>query len=175
MMQEFDGPHDDCQNPDAHVHRIVDRRDLEAGLAAKESGTEAVLAATPAEWKKAFRIEAERLAATGREFTAEDVTEVVGLPASVNAIGAAMNALARAGTVARVGSTMATRSLRHASRITVWKGVRVLPRGVPSGPPCFTCGRRPDFAYDNGSPGYRCRHDKGLFDDDPEATEAAEA
>jgi hypothetical protein len=103
------------------------------------------------------------------------VTEVVGLPASVNAIGAAMNALARAGIVERVGSTMATRTLRHASRITVWKGIHTTPRGVPSGPPCFTCGARPSFAYHDGSPGYRCRHDKGLFDADTEAAEATEA
>lgn len=147
-------PHDRTDAP------VDDVRDLGLGLDLKAEGQAAVLAVTDDEWKASFAREVARLAREGSPFTAEDVTEIVGLPPGgrVNAIGAAMNGAAKKLGLRRIDSAMATRSLRHASRIAVWQGV--VDHRDP-GRPCATCGAQPVGAYRDGSPLYpsTCRHE----------------
>lgn len=87
------------------------------GIAQAESGTD------PA-WAQRFDARVRELAATGRKFTSEDVTSVVGLPPGhPSAVGARMNASARRGLIEKVGVGTAGRENQHAAMLTEWRGV----------------------------------------------------
>lgn len=98
-------------------------RDLEAGKLAKEIGMARVTNATPEEWKRAFDIQLKLCAVSGVPFTSENITRVIGLPPSVNAVGARMNAAAKRGLIKRIGFTQAKRAERQAAMVSVWQGV----------------------------------------------------
>jgi hypothetical protein len=97
----------------------------------KTEGIARVFEGTNPEWAAAFDNCLYRLASTGRQFTSEEVTAQVGLPPAgthLNAVGARVNAAARAGVITDVGTVKAGRALRHAAKVTLWQGV---PVGTP--------------------------------------------
>lgn len=98
--------------------------DLPGGRADRDAAITAVLNNTSSSWLHKANIVLTGLAATGAEFTSEDVTEVVGLPptGSPNAVGALINAARNRGLIVRVGDTQARRRNQHAARLTLWKG-----------------------------------------------------
>lgn len=75
-------------------------------------------------WRTRFDRSVRMFAAVGEDFTADDIIEQVGMPlGNPNAIGARMNALARAGVIVATGRTAkAKRPESHARRQTVWRG-----------------------------------------------------
>jgi hypothetical protein len=83
--------------------------------------------AVPA-WSILARLAIDQLAATGADFTSEDVVALVGLPRGKpgtnrnNAVGAAFSGAARRGVIREVGRTNASRPALHARRLTVWRG-----------------------------------------------------
>lgn len=91
------------------------------GEALKEEGM-AIAEAHDPDWKQAAREVARLLAASGREFTQDDITDAVGLPRSRNATGSLLSGLARSGAIVRVGDTKGKRDSQHARRISVWRG-----------------------------------------------------
>lgn len=103
--------------------------DFEAGLAAKDTGTQAALDNAPAEWKdEAYRV-IVLLALSGRPFTSEDLTIRVGLPSGEvgtnrnNAVGAVINAAAREGLIKRTGTRrLSQRRASHAAELAEWIG-----------------------------------------------------
>jgi hypothetical protein len=91
----------------------------------KADGIARVMANTPTEWGQLFDDTLALLAASGAPFTSEDVTALVGLPppgTHRSAVGARMNAAARAGRITRVGYVQAKRANQHATVISEWKG-----------------------------------------------------
>lgn len=62
----------------------------------------------------------ERLAADGIEFTADHLIELVGEPASPNAIGAVFGKASRAGLIRMVGVSTSRRISRHGGLQRVW-------------------------------------------------------
>lgn len=78
-----------------------------------------------APWRAVARQAIIRLALSGREFTSEDVTDIVGQPGHPNAVGAVLNGAARAGLIYRVGFKGADRPNQHAALISVWRGIRI--------------------------------------------------
>lgn len=104
--------------------------DAAEGSRLRHEGMARVLAnPTNAEWKEAFCEGVIRLAQTGIPFCAEDVVSVVGMPpGNPNAIGAAINALARQGWISRRGIKPATRAKAHGRYVSVWgPGPKVNP------------------------------------------------
>ena len=74
----------------------------------------------------AWQDEADRvireLAYSGVAFTAQDLTNRIGMPTRPNAVGARFSAAARQGIIEDVGYAQSTRAARHASRMLVWRG-----------------------------------------------------
>jgi hypothetical protein len=66
----------------------------------------------------------ERLAATGAEFTADNLVSEVGAPDSPGAVGAVFSAAASQRLIKAVGYTTSRRLGRHGSVIRVWRGAR---------------------------------------------------
>jgi hypothetical protein len=64
----------------------------------------------------------ERLAADGIQFTADHLIELVGEPASPNAIGSVFGKAARAGLIRCVGYTTSRRITRHGGLQRIWRG-----------------------------------------------------
>ena len=97
-----------------------------AGITAKQEGLAlAESSDLVAGWMN-YAIEAiKQLARSGQPFTAEDLTDVVGMPGGSNkAIGAAMNKVAKTGMIYRVGIAPATRVTSHRRMLAVWRGGR---------------------------------------------------
>jgi hypothetical protein len=88
----------------------------------RDAGMVRVELAENAAYRARFLAAAEELASSGRHFTAETVTGIVGLPAHPNVVGALLNGLARRGEIVAVGYRQAQRTERHASRMLVWRG-----------------------------------------------------
>lgn len=78
--------------------------------------------AEPDTWKTRADETITALAASGKEFTAEDVRDAAGDPAHPNAMGARLNAHAKAGLITSTGYTKASRASRHTNLLRVWKG-----------------------------------------------------
>lgn len=90
----------------------------------RDEGVEAVLTSTDLEWRIAAERRIAALASSGEGFTSEDVTRVVGVPPSPNAVGAVIRAAAVRGVIRPVGFTTATRPSQHSATLRVWEGVR---------------------------------------------------
>lgn len=101
-------------------------QDVVLGVARKEAGMgRAERSATPSGYVAAFDDRVKALAASGVEFTSEDVTTTVGLPpdSSGSAVGARMNAAAKRGLIVKVGRRVkARRPNQHAAMLEVWRG-----------------------------------------------------
>lgn len=97
------------------------------GVRLKTQGQTLALEAVP-DWTHRARIGLAVLAATGEEFTAEDLTRLVGLPRPDggtnrnNAVGAAFSAAARRREIRRVGYRTASIARSHARVLAVWIG-----------------------------------------------------
>lgn len=95
----------------------------------KTAGQQAAADAAPDDWRDAFRAAVKALAASGRPFTSEDVTDRAGLPSGDvatnrnNAVGALMTASARAGVIVKTGRRVpSARATSHGAELTEWKG-----------------------------------------------------
>lgn len=107
------------------------------GETLKQHGMEQAADAEPT-WVEQAHAAVRYLANTGRFFTSEDVTALVGLPRGAvgqhrnNAVGAVMSAAARAGTIQRCGYEQSKRPVSHAAVLSVWVGARQRNgQGVP--------------------------------------------
>lgn len=83
-------------------------------------------ARTPHEdWMKLAVAKIFELARTGQPFTAEDVTDVIGLPGGSNkAVGSAFNQVAKTHMIKRVGERPASRPTSHRRSLAVWQGFK---------------------------------------------------
>lgn len=113
------------------THREPQQLDLLKGLDYKEQGMTAAIEHAEADWKSRFASTVARLASYGVPFTSEDVLEVVGLPTGSigvnrnNAVGAMMNAAARAGVIRKTGRRLhSKRTVSHGAELTEWIGRR---------------------------------------------------
>lgn len=97
-----------------------------AGIQAKQEGLSIAESSDAAQvWLDSAIETIKQLARTGRPFTAEDVTDIVGLPGGSNkAVGAAMNRVARTGLIYRYGERPASRTTSHRRMLAVWRGGR---------------------------------------------------
>jgi hypothetical protein len=86
-------------------------------------GTQAALS-FDRDWSDAALDAITRLAASGRQFDADDVRDLVGEPPSPAAMGAAFRAAARARLIRCVGFETSSRITRHGGLQRVWEGVR---------------------------------------------------
>jgi hypothetical protein len=75
-------------------------------------------------WKAKAMSELVRLARSGKEFTADDVTSVTGFPDERNDVGALFRDASRDGLIHRVGSATGSNPQRHGGHQAVWKGGR---------------------------------------------------
>lgn len=95
-----------------------------AGIQAKQEGLQ--LAESPDDvqaWMDLAITTIKDFARTGRPFTAEDITDVIGLPGGSNkAVGAAMNRVAKTGMIYRYGERPASRKTSHRRMLAVWRG-----------------------------------------------------
>jgi hypothetical protein len=74
-------------------------------------------------WTEAADRELRLLARSGEQFTSDVLVAAVGVPDNhFNAIGARINAAARAGLIRKVGFTKSSRETGHARTIAVWEG-----------------------------------------------------
>lgn len=97
---------------------------LALGLDLKERGQERVLFHTEEDWKDRAERAMSRLQASGRDFTADDLTASAGMPDRTNAVGAVFSHWSRDGLIIPVGIRKGgARKEQHARRITVWRGV----------------------------------------------------
>lgn len=94
----------------------------------KQRGQVIALQAVPV-WADRARLGIAMLAATGREFTSEDLTALIGLPRPGatgsnrnNAVGAVFSGAARRKEIRRVGYRNATVASSHAAALAVWVG-----------------------------------------------------
>lgn len=103
-------------NPDLFEHAA-------SGEQLKKEGIDSVLANAKAAWKLEFARVAAEIAATGREFTSEDVTALAPCPDGThpNAVGAAMHAFVCYAGLERCGYKKATHSEGHSRMIAVWR------------------------------------------------------
>jgi len=107
--------------------------ELALGRALKEAGQALAVSPDAAEEYRARFMDAARRVArasarSGRPFTAEDVTGIVGMPVehglpSNNSVGAWMRALAASGICRPCGYAEARRAARHANMMRSWMGV----------------------------------------------------
>lgn len=113
---------------EAHAARQARRRrEQEAGALARDAGMAAAAAAAP-DWTELAKQAVRFLAATGTDFTIDDVIERAGLPNDSksnanNAVGALMSGAAKRRIIERVGYTRTSRRLGHARSVAVWRGI----------------------------------------------------
>lgn len=110
----------DC---DTYVNPRDRKADRAAGQAAGESGGDAALhsyAMNDGEWRAKAEERMEVLIARGTDFTAEDVTDTVGVAPSPNAIGGLFGA--HKSRMTPVGFTTASRKEAHGRALRIWKG-----------------------------------------------------
>lgn len=103
---------------------------MDDGDARKAEGMTRALDAVPS-WSELARDAVDYLASTGRQFTSEDLTALIGLPRPDapesnrnNAVGAVISGAARRGVIERVGYRNARRARLHSAQLSVWKGTR---------------------------------------------------
>jgi hypothetical protein len=88
----------------------------------KERGM-GLVALTDPGWRDAAIAEIRRLAESGRDFTADDLTAKVGVPGHMNAIGPVFASASRRGIIEQVGWRKAAgRASQQSRRLAVWRG-----------------------------------------------------
>jgi hypothetical protein len=111
----------------AHIGpTLLDHLDqLEEGRRRRDDGVTVARAATHTGWRLTVDRVIADLAATGDDFTAEDVRARAGDPlaSSPNTLGAAIAAAVRAGVIEQAGYQQARRPEAHARVLRVWRGV----------------------------------------------------
>ena len=101
---------------------MISQLDLDFGKALRDEGAATVEDNTPDDWRAACDNAIASLAATGQEFTAEDVRAICGDPPNhPNAMGARFLAASRSGLLERVAYRRPARATSHASVIAVWR------------------------------------------------------
>ena len=105
--------------PPVNAGAEVGERLAQRGMGAAER------AAIPEGWTERADAMIKQLARAPEPFTSDVLVAAVGAPDThFNAIGARMNAAARAGVIRKVGFTKSSRESGHARTIAVWEGVR---------------------------------------------------
>lgn len=89
----------------------------------RDAGQQAALAFDRT-WSDEAMEALERLAADGTEFSADQLLEHVGEPASPGVVGAVFGKAARAGLIRAVGVSTSRRISRHGGLQRVWVGVK---------------------------------------------------
>jgi hypothetical protein len=92
------------------------------GETLKRTGMERADNAEPVEWKDAADAAIAQLAASGVEFTADDIRAICGPPSRPNAVGSRFQAAARRGLIRMVGTRIATRPSLQSCLVRVWRG-----------------------------------------------------
>lgn len=93
-----------------------------AGIQAKAEGITIARDSQP-NWHNEGVLCIQRMARTGKPFTAEDVVSEIGAPTgSGKVIGAAFNTVARSGMIYRCGERPADRKSSHRRMLAVWRG-----------------------------------------------------
>lgn len=107
------------------IFRVHDEPDEGEALrdAGMDSATSHAKSGVDSAWRARAEQVARELAATGREFTQDDITDRVGLPTVRNATGGLLSGLSRQGIIERVGDVKGSRDTQHARRISVWRGI----------------------------------------------------
>ncbi len=102
----------------------VGGRGLDEGRRRRDDGARAAELNTFGPWKLAAERALADLAASGREWTSDDLLERVGLPiaSSRNTVGAVIQAAVKRGDIEPVGYTQSTRPSAHGRVIRVWRG-----------------------------------------------------
>ena len=77
-----------------------------------------------ATWRSLARVELERLARSGAEFSADDLTAAVGIPTEPNAVGAVFAIAHKQGLIRAVGERTGDNPQRHAGHQRTWTGTR---------------------------------------------------
>lgn len=94
------------------------------GKSLRDAGVSSVTSHTPQWWRDSCDRAIARLAASGVEFTADEVRAVVGDPPNhPNAMGARFLSAAKSRLIERVGYKKPTRPSRHANVVAIWRGV----------------------------------------------------
>jgi hypothetical protein len=83
------------------------------------------------DWFRRAEAIARQLAASGRPFTQDDITDAVGFPDAAhspngrnNEMGALLNKLQREGVIERIGDTKSRQPSRKGGRQAVWRGTQ---------------------------------------------------
>ena len=90
----------------------------------RDKGIERAEAAEDDAWKAMAYNSGLALARSGRPFSIDDITEVVGMPRRSNATGGIIMRLSRQGLIQRVGVTPSRRLETHAHTNPLWQGLR---------------------------------------------------
>lgn len=99
-------------------------RTADDGAAARDLGADLAANSVHTGWRVAAEAAIDRLAATGRQFTADDVRDRVGgPPGHHNALGGVFIAAARRGQIRPVGYRASDRRQAHRRPIRTWVGV----------------------------------------------------
>jgi len=94
------------------------------GRTLRDEALERVERAAPDDWKARAWTRLLQLAATGRDFTSEDVTATAGKAPEPRALGAVFSTASRHGLIRKSGFAVATSPTRHVAPIQVWRGVQ---------------------------------------------------
>lgn len=97
--------------------------DLEAGRAARDDGIARVTTHADEADRDDVEEAIDRLAATGRPFTADDVRELIPPVDQPNLIGACFRAASTRGEIVKLGYRQSAAPSRHANPNTVWRGI----------------------------------------------------
>ncbi len=99
------------------------------GQELRERGMAAAQARAGPEWGDRCEFVIRLKAASGERFTSEDIRDVVGDPPSSGAMGALINAAARAFIIRQVDWAVPRRPQLHGHLIRVWQGIPEVERG----------------------------------------------
>ena len=94
---------------------------LDLSTTLRDRGAEGALSSSP-EWAAEARAVLQALAASGHEFTADDITARAGLPPSPNAAGTILLNGLKERLIVNVGWSSSTRVPAHRRRIGVYRG-----------------------------------------------------
>lgn len=100
--------------------------EADEGRRLRDDGMRTALHASDIRWKAAAESALSDLAASGVDFTADDLrARVDTLAAPEKALGAIFGAAARRGLIECIGITTSSRPQRHGGLLRVWRGVDV--------------------------------------------------